>query len=242
MGKIKDLTGKQFDRLTAIRQCGRDKNGRVLWECKCNCGNPNLIKVSSNCLTQGTVRSCGCLKSDCQRIYNEYDLSGEYGVGYCKQPNKYGEYKFYFDLEDYDKIKNYTWSFDKKYGYVRAWNSKGNPCYIKMHRLVMGVVDPKINVDHKHGNETINDNRKSNLRIATKTENARNHKLHNDNTSGCSGVQWKPKCQAWEAWITVNYKKIYLGTFVNKEDAIKARKDAENKYFGEWSYDNSQSS
>ena len=40
----------------------------------------------------------------------------------------------------------------------------------------------------------------------------------------------------------INYKKINLGAFDNKDDAIKARKEAEKKYFGEWSYDNSQNS
>ena len=46
--------------------------------------------------------------------YNNYDLSGEYGIGYLFN----GE-EFYFGLEDYDKIKNYCWYKDSG-GYIRT--------------------------------------------------------------------------------------------------------------------------
>ena len=45
--------------------------------------------------------------------------------------------------------------------------------------------------------------------------------------------------QQWRAEIKINIKTIYLGFFNNKDDAIAARKSAEEKYFGEYSYDNS---
>ena len=46
------------------------------------------------------------------RKYNTYDLSGDYGIGYTEEGNE-----FSFDLEDYDKIKNYYWNIDNK-GYI----------------------------------------------------------------------------------------------------------------------------
>ena len=84
------------------------------------------------------------------------------------------------------------------------------------------------------------DNRKSNLRIVSNSENQMNRKLAKNNTSGTSGVDWLKRNNLWRSRITINNQSVTLGYYKNKEDAIKARKEAEEKYFGEYSYDNSQ--
>lgn len=48
------------------------------------------------------------------------------------------------------------------------------------------------------------------------------------------GVMWSKCCNKWVAQITVNYKNIHLGTFEDKEDAIKRRLKAEKEYFKEY--------
>ena len=96
-----------------------------------------------------------------------------------------------------------------------------------------------IEVDHKHGENTKNDNRKSNLRICTSSQNNMNRKIFSNNKSGCTGVIWNKDTNKWIAYITVNKKRIHLGSFINFKDAKQARKEAEEKYFGEWSYNNS---
>ncbi len=63
--RVKDLTGKKFGRLTVIEQCGRNKQGGVLWQCKCDCGNNHV--ASNGALCAGTVQSCGCLKEERQK-------------------------------------------------------------------------------------------------------------------------------------------------------------------------------
>ena len=67
-----------------------------------------------------------------------------------------------------------------------------------------------------------------------------NKGLQKNNNSGVTGVSWHKRDNIWEARITLNKKQIYLGRFENFEDAIKARKEAEEKYFGEYAYDYSQ--
>ena len=67
-----------------------------------------------------------------------------------------------------------------------------------------------------------------------------NRKLAKNNTSGTTGVTWSKRDKCWIANIKIKNKTFYCGYFKNKEDAIKARKEAEEKYFGEYSYDNSQ--
>lgn len=60
--KPKDLTGKKFNRLTAVEVVGKDKHGNMLWLCKCDCGNATIIPT--NKLTSNKTKSCGCLKKE----------------------------------------------------------------------------------------------------------------------------------------------------------------------------------
>jgi len=64
----------------------------------------------------------------------------------------------------------------------------------------------------------------------TQAINLRNQKLRKTNSSGVCGVYWHKGCGKWYACIHVNYKNKHLGYFVNKEDAIAARKQAEFEY------------
>ena len=162
-------------------------------------------------------------------LHNIYDLSGEFGIGYDFNDNE-----FYFNLEDYEEIKNYCWNITKD-GYVSGYSlqEKKN---VLMHRLLLGVFDDKI-VDHI--NHKKHDNRKINLRIVTPSQNLMNTKMFSNNTSGHKGVTFDKSRNKWMAHIKLNGKHKTLGRFVKFEDAVKARKEAEEKYFGEYSYDNS---
>lgn len=229
------LVGKTFGRLTVIKQCEDyvKPNGQhfAMYTCECNCGNPQYINVAASHLKNGHTQSCGCLQKEkiieASVKRNKYDLSGEYGIGWTNNTNK----EFYFDLEDYDKIKNYTWYADKD-GYIVSDSNKNKR--VKQHRVIMNVLDKKCDIDHINGRDSKNDNRKSNLRICSRKENIHNKIYMSNNTSGCIGVTWNEIAKKWQAGIGVNKKQIHLGLFKNKEDAFKARIEAENKYYGEF--------
>ena len=88
-------------------------------------------------------------------------------------------------------------------------------------------------VDHIDGDKS--NNKINNLRLASKSQNAMNRiNLASDNTSGVTGVYWYKKFKKWIATIQVNKVYKYLGSFTNKEDAIKVRREAEIKYFGDF--------
>jgi|APSaa5957512622_1039677.scaffolds.fasta_scaffold03105_7 hypothetical protein len=59
MGKLIDLTGQKFGRLTVIKIAGKNKHRKILWACKCDCGNEKVIVGSK--LLSGHTKSCGCL-------------------------------------------------------------------------------------------------------------------------------------------------------------------------------------
>ena len=61
MGKFIDITGKSFNRLTALYPV-RNETRHIMWMCKCVCGREVITRSSS--LTSGNTQSCGCLKKD----------------------------------------------------------------------------------------------------------------------------------------------------------------------------------
>lgn len=72
MGKFNDLSGKRFGRLVVIKDTGkRNKSKKILWLCKCNCGN--IVEVVAQSLTSGDTKSCGCLKAEKIRTHNMSD-------------------------------------------------------------------------------------------------------------------------------------------------------------------------
>ena len=80
-------------------------------------------------------------------------------------------------------------------------------------------------IDHIDGNRL--NNKIENLRSVTSSENAKNRKANSNNTSGYTGVFWCKKSNKWGAAITSNRKRIYLGLYENKDDAIAKRVEAE---------------
>lgn len=70
MGKFKDLTGMKFNRLTVLAQAGRDRYGKILWLCRCECGGHVITHGRS--LANGHCRSCGCLNVEVKREKAKY--------------------------------------------------------------------------------------------------------------------------------------------------------------------------
>lgn len=228
-----------FGRLVVIKQAEDyvrpDGRRDARWLCKCDCGNE--VVVISTSLKRGLTKSCGCFMRE--RAYeankkeNKYDLSGKYGIGYTYK----GE-KFYFDLDDYTLIKEYCWCIDcEGYASTNLWDDDKKKS-IRMHRLIISIPGKKYEIDHINNNKK--DNRKCNLRIVTRSQNSMNRGLQSNNKTGVTGVTFYEPYDKWNSQIALNGKHINLGYFSDFEDAVKARKEAEEKYFGEYSYDNSQ--
>ena len=102
----------------------------------------------------------------------------------------------------------------------------------KAHRLAWLYVNgefPKTLIDHINGNR--DDNRISNLRLATDKLNGRNRtKLNKNNKSGYAGVSWHPQLKRWWARIRVDGKNKSLGTYHDPAEAHKAYLDGKKKY------------
>lgn len=226
-----DYINKTFGRLTGLEFVGtKDYDKFMKWKCECG----NIVELPITRVKNGYVQSCGCLAKEiaAKRLKknNEYDLSGEYGIG-CTSSG----YEFYFDLEDYDKIKEFCWHRHRD-GYLRTRVDvypNGKNHYELMHRWILDIKDTDVEIDHINGN--VYDNRKFNLRVVEGSKNAKNLKLYINNKSGHKGVSFSKRENRWKAYIQNDNQKIHLGTFSVYEDAVKARELAEVKYFGDYS-------
>lgn len=233
----KNLIGERFGRLVVIQQIEDyvSKSGMHYskWLCQCDCGS-DPIEVTGSNLKSKNVQSCGCLNSEVASMshkkYNQYEINledehGLYGIGYCTNNGS----KFYFDMEDYDKIKIGNWIEvigSNGYHRLQSWD-KESKSVVSMHWIIVGKY-------YDHADRNPLNNRKYNLRKATFIENSQNSTIRKDNKSGFTGIYWIEKIKKWEAYIEINKKRKYLGYFIDKEDAILARLKAEKEYYGEF--------
>jgi hypothetical protein len=227
--KGKDLLGQTFSKLTVIEKTNqRTDDGCIIWKCRCSCLEGKIFYASGKDLRSGATKSCGCYNLERLKKYNEYNLDGEYGIGYT-----FDNREFYFDLEDFDKIKNYCWSFDDE-GYLMARIFDIKPARTRrMHKVLL---DFENNYKIDHTNQHKYDNRKENLRFCSKAENGRNSGLQTNNTSGIIGVYWDKRKDKWIAKLNgiKEIKNGYLGSFNKFENAVVARLKAEKEYFKEY--------
>lgn len=106
----------------------------------------------------------------------------------------------------------------------------------KAHRLAWiyayGSIPEYIQIDHIDGNRA--NNRISNLRPCSNAENQKNRKIGKDNTSGYKGVSWNTRLGKWVVNVGLNNKRIYLGGYVDKAEAITVHKTFCEEHHGKF--------
>lgn len=223
---MNNLSGKRYGMLEIISYHHFEKMPsegiRYFWNCRCDCGNEKVIGLNG---LYGKTISCGCYHSASLRKakkINRYIFYGDYIEGITEK----GE-SFYFDLEDYDKIKNFYWHIEDGYARhrIRVEGKKRKRIYL--HRVILDIDDNSIIIDHANRNKS--DNRKSNLRLANKAQNYINSKTPVNSPFGFKGISRRGR----KFISTLDNKEI--GAFDNIDDAIEARINKEIELFGEFS-------
>jgi len=208
MGHLKDITGNKYERLSVIGLAGKSKAGKYLWKCVCECGNE--LTVSGSNLKTGHTRSCGCIGAGGHNM----SYSPEYMVWHglknrCETPSSGG-----YDNYGGRGIKvQESWSLD----FMEFYKDMG-PRPTPQHTIER--IDS--NGDYCKENCIWTDDR------SLQTFNQRKRKT---NSSGRTGVRLY-KDTRWAAEICVKYKQIILGYYDTFEEAVKAREEAELKYYG----------
>lgn len=217
-----DLTGKEYHNRVVVRKLPKNpKRKDVLWEVQCKFCGRKVTMIRSD-IMKGK-HTCMCLRPSSNKGKikgNKYTVNGNHTVTMFDSNGK----SFTFDFEDLAKVQKYTWVVSK--GYVRNGNSN-----ILLHQYLMNCPKDKV-VDHIDGNPL--NCIKSNMRVCSTFQNNRNHKVSKNNTSGYTGIHYYKRVNKYVASIYHDSKRVHLGYFNTLEEAIEVRKEAEEKYFGEY--------
>lgn len=139
------------------------------------------------------------------------------------------------DSEDFDTFGRFKWSGLCKDGRVYARRSApglgGKQITVLLHRAIMGN-PPGVFVDHINGNTL--DNRRENLRVASRGQNRVNSKLNKDNASGYTGVMWHRRDKRWIARVTCEGVKHEKGGFSTAEEAASWRQMKAHELHGQF--------
>jgi len=205
MPKLVDRTGQRFGKLVAIEQAGRNALKKVLWKCRCDCGNE--VNVVSGSLVTGNTESCGCVIPNFKHggwknaSYNSWRAM----IRRCTNP-KDKDYKRYGakGISVYPEWMDYTAFRD----------AMGEPVGTE----TLDRIDPVGNYEP------------NNVRWASPTVQARNVKTRESSKSQVKGVIFNGK--KYYAYVTSMKKKYYSKVFDTAEEAAIARKELERIHWG----------
>lgn len=260
--EINNLKDQVFNKLIVISDPIRI-NGETYYDCKCLCGSDIIVRKHRTALIRNNKCHCGCEKrgvregSSTERIYGIWSH-----MNYrCSEKASTSDYRNYYGRGI--KVC-YEWNTDNPNGYLnfKKWafnngyddslsiervNVNDNYCpenckwiplkdqaLNKTNTIYLDFEDGAVSLNNFAIDKNINKSTiiKRYKNGASKDELLSMVKL--DNTSGVTGVSKTANGRKWRAYITINKKRIHLGTFDSLEDAAKARKEAEEKYYSEY--------
>lgn len=149
------------------------------------------------------------------------------------------------DASDAEMVSQFRWyakrSGHRFYAYCSVRDPHtGRQKSMSMHRVILDVDNPAIDVDHINGDGL--DNRRSNIRRCNQSQNQMNRKRFNRQHSRYRGVTWNASSGKWQAAICKDGVRKYLGVFVHEDDAARAYNDAAESLFGDFASLNGQTS
>jgi hypothetical protein len=176
-------------------------------------------------------KSCSMKSKRAPRLKRVFIIEGER----CRKISLTHNLYAIVDEADYEWLSKLPWQASKSHRgghYYVTTHSPQHKGQIRMHRLILGILNTKWEGDH-HNSDSL-DHRRSNLRICKRLENSRNRKRSSDNTSGYTGVHWNPKRRHWIATVNINKRVKQLGSFRTAIEAALVRDAAARAHYGEF--------
>lgn len=211
MGKIKDLKGNKFNRLTVVEYSHTCKSNGAMWKCVCDCGNTSIVGGAQ--VSKGYIKSCGCLHREVMsKTHTKHGMSGTpIWKRWCGIKGRCNDLR--------DKVYG-----GKGLGYDPRWESFEN----FYEDMAEGFSD-ELEIDRI---DVTKDYSKENCRWTTHSENNFNKNKQSNNISGKTGVSFMKSHNKWRVYITIDGKVKHLGVYSSFEDAVRVREEAEIKLYG----------
>jgi len=187
MGKKNDIAGQKFNRLTPLFKCGINRDRRILWKCRCECGNYTITSEKS--LKNGNTQSCGCLQIERTKKANTKH-------GHSRRNKTTQIYSIWCGIIQRCNNQNH-----KKYKDYGGRGIKICKNWLKFENFLRDMGNPPTN---KHQIDRIDNNKgysKNNCRWATTKEQMRNTRWNHL-------ITFRGKTQPLSAWseeLNINY-------------------------------------
>ena len=209
-----NLLGKRFGMLTVINEA--PKQGRwSCWLCKCDCGKEKIVKTDN--LVRGFTKSCGCSTIKLQLKSRKVDMHSRDRL-----------YRIYYKIKRRCNRPNVKYYSSKGVKLCEEWNND----YYSFYNWAMnnGYKD-NLSIDRidTNGNYC-----PENCRWVDSIVQNRNKSLQSNNKSGYAGIRFIKELNKYRVTIGVNGTKESCGLYEKLEDAKNARKEAEEKYWGNY--------
>jgi len=224
MSKFIDLTGQKFNKLNVLKIVGRAKNGRILWLCKCDCGNEKI--VSGHDLKNGDTKSCGCL---CNEIRIKNNKLYKTKHGHCKKEGNSRTYRIWRSMLDRCDNKNnigYKNYGKRKIKVCYRWSNK-NPKGFENFLSDIGEIPNGLTLDRINNDGNYKPN---NCKLSTTKEQNRNMRTNINYT-----YSGKVQCRTdWAreygmSYQTLGYRLDILGWPLEKALTTPVRKHKKYK-------------
>jgi len=262
MARGSDITGQRFGRLIAVEATEeRGAGGSVVWRCRCDCGEEILTTRAQ--LIKGYRKSCGCLSRPPLKDYVGKQFGQLSVVEYAGKEKGMHRWRCLCSCGNttvvaqtllqsgktkscgclaHPAAKDLT---GKRFGQLTVVRFEENrdgrymwrcrcECGKETVVLQQNLLSGKTKSCGCLQNRIILDNMQFIEGTSVARIKASGKTLSSNNTSGVNGVYWNRKSGKWIAQIGFKKKTYYLGSFSNKDEAVKERKRAEERLYGEF--------
>lgn len=204
MREYENLIGQRFGKLVVMELLPSNARGHRQWNCRCDCGNMHIATTGN--LKNGHTKSCGCINSP--------DLTGKV----------FGKLTVIRRTDEKRKLGRNSYPL---------WECRCE-CGETVYRVSHSLNNEK---ERMCLNCLRNANGKAMVQSAgfvggTQLPKIQNMKLTAANTSGTRGVYWHKRQKKWNVRLKFRGKLLYLGSYSEYEEAVKARKNAEDEIYG----------
>lgn len=219
MSKALELLGYTNGELSVVGREGTNRHGQTTWLAKCSCGNTTIV-IGTQLLREGRPKSCGCAAAAQTGAANT--LHGMSGT------SEYRIWKGILQRCGNPKNPAYPDYGGRGIAVCDRWNPAFTKEAFQNFSEDMGLRPESSSierVDNALGYSP------DNCVWADRSTQGFNQRLSSRNTSGYKGVHFYKRDNNWIAQITKDGKRHSLGYFEEIEDAIAARKEAEERYY-----------